>query len=388
MIPISYNLRNIRVRKVTSAAAAFGLGLVVFVFASAMMLSEGIERTLGRSASPDVAIVMRKGADSELSSSIEDSKVGIIKADKDVAKSSDGQPLGVGEVIVVIVLDKLGTNGVANVQIRGVPDNVLSFRNTAKIVEGRAIKPGTDEVMIGKSIRGRFRGLDIGQSFELRKNRPVTVVGVFEDGGSSFESEVWGDVETVRNSSGRDGIVSAVRVKLTNADQFDSYKASIESNRQLNLQVQRESEYYAKQSEGTSLFIRVMGVLIAIFFSVGAMIGAMITMHASVAHRQREIGTLRALGFSRTSIMLSFLVESIALALIGGVVGAVASLGMQFARFSTMNFQSWSEIVFTFDPTGEIIVSAMILAGVMGLVGGFFPALRAARMSPIEAMRG
>ena len=388
MIPISYNLRNIRVRKVTSAAAAFGLGLVVFVFASAMMLSEGIERTLGRSASPDVAIVMRKGADSELSSSIEDSKVGIIKADKDVAKSSDGQPLGVGEVIVVIVLDKLGTNGVANVQIRGVPDNVLSFRNTAKIVEGRAIKPGTDEVMIGKSIRGRFRGLDIGQSFELRKNRPVTVVGVFEDGGSSFESEVWGDVETVRNSSGRDGIVSAVRVKLTNADQFDSYKASIESNRQLNLQVQRESEYYAKQSEGTSLFIRVMGVLIAIFFSVGAMIGAMITMHASVAHRQREIGTLRALGFSRTSIMLSFLVESIALALIGGVVGAVASLGMQFARFSTMNFQSWSEIVFTFDPAGEIIVSAMILAGVMGLVGGFFPALRAARMSPIEAMRG
>jgi len=388
MIPISYNLRNIRVRKVTSAAAAFGLGLVVYVFASAMMLSEGIERTLGRSASPDVAIVMRKGADSELSSSIEDSKVGIIKADKDVAKSSDGQPLGVGEVIVVIVLDKLGTNGVANVQIRGVPDNVLSFRNTAKIVEGRAIKPGTDEVMIGKSIRGRFRGLDIGQSFELRKNRPVTVVGVFEDGGSSFESEVWGDVETVRNSSGRDGIVSAVRVKLTNADQFDSYKASIESNRQLNLQVQRESEYYAKQSEGTSLFIRVMGVLIAIFFSVGAMIGAMITMHASVAHRQREIGTLRALGFSRTSIMLSFLVESIALALIGGVVGAVASLGMQFARFSTMNFQSWSEIVFTFDPTGEIIVSAMILAGVMGLVGGFFPALRAARMSPIEAMRG
>ena len=388
MIPIGYNLRNIRVRKVTSAAAAFGLGLVVFVFASAMMLSEGIERTLGRSASPDVAIVMRKGADSELSSSIEDSKVGIIKADKDVAKSSDGQPLGVGEVIVVIVLDKLGTNGVANVQIRGVPDNVLSFRNTAKIVEGRAIKPGTDEVMIGKSIRGRFRGLDIGQSFELRKNRPVTVVGVFEDGGSSFESEVWGDVETVRNSSGRDGIVSAVRVKLTNADQFDSYKASIESNRQLNLQVQRESEYYAKQSEGTSLFIRVMGVLIAIFFSVGAMIGAMITMHASVAHRQREIGTLRALGFSRTSIMLSFLVESIALALIGGVVGAVASLGMQFARFSTMNFQSWSEIVFTFDPTGEIIVSAMILAGVMGLVGGFFPALRAARMSPIEAMRG
>jgi putative ABC transport system permease protein len=386
MIPISYNLRSIRVRKVTSAAAAFGIGLVVFVFSAAMMLSEGIEQTLGRTASADIAIVMRKGADAEMSSGIDTKHIPIVLAEKAVAKASDGQPLGVGEVIVVIILDKLGTDGIANVQIRGVPENVLAFRNSVKIIEGRAAKTGTDEVMIGKAIRGRFRGLEIGESFELRKNRPVTVVGVFEDGASSFESEVWGDVETVGRSFGRDG-VSSIRVKLTNADEFDSFKANVESNRQLNLQVQRESTYYEKQSEGTSLFIKVMGILISVFFSVGAMIGAMITMHASVAHRQREIGTLRALGFSRMSIMTSFLIESIVLSLVGGGVGAVASLLMKFARFATMNQATWSEIVFTFDPTPKIIISAMILAGAMGLVGGFFPALRAARMSPIEAMR-
>lgn len=387
MIPVSYNLRNIRVRKVTSAAAASGLALVVFVFSSAMMLSEGIERTLGRSASPDVAIVMRKGADAELSSGIEDEHIGVVLANKEVAKASDGRPLGVGELIVVILLDKLGTTGFANVQVRGVPDNVMTFRSTAKVIEGRAAAPGTDEVIVGKGIRGRFKGLDLGQSFELRKNRPVKVVGVFEDGGSSFESEVWADLDAARTAFGREAIVSSIRVKLRSADDYDAFKATVESNRQLNLQVQRETDYYEKQSEGTSIFIRVMGILIAVFFSIGAMIGAMITMHASIAHRQREIGTLRALGFSRFSILTSFLLESVLLALIGGSIGAVASLGMQFVAFSTMNFASWSEIVFSFDPTLRIILTAMVLAGVMGLVGGFFPAVRAARMSPIDAMR-
>ena len=388
MIPISYNLRNIRVRKVTSAAAAFGLGLVVFVFSAAMMLSEGIERTLGRSAADDVAVVLRKGSDVELSSGFEDEQVGLVLASAEVARGSDGVPLGVGELIVVILLDKLGTDGFANVQVRGVPDNVMAFRSTAKVIEGRAATPGTDEVVIGKAIRGRFKGLDIGQTFELRKNRPVNVVGVFEDGGSSYESEVWADVDAVRGAFGREGLVSSVRAKLANADQFDAFKANIEGNRQLQLEVMRESTYYEKQSEGTSIFIRAMGILIALFFSIGAMIGAMITMHASVAHRQREIGTLRALGFSRFSIMTSFLIESVALALLGGAVGAVASLGMQYVRFATMNFASWSEIVFSFDPTARIIITSMILAGIMGVVGGFFPALRAARMNPIEAMRG
>ncbi len=388
MIPLSYNLRNLRVRKTTTAAAAFGLGLVVFVFASAMMLGEGIQRTLGRSAAADVAIVLRKGADAEMSSSIEDTQVGVVLSSKEVAHAADGKPLGLGEMLAVILLDKLGTNGFANVTVRGVTDDVFAFRTTAHIIEGRKPTPGTEEALVGKGIRGRFKGLDVGQTFELRKNRPVTVVGVFEDGASSHESEVWVDRDVVRAAFGTEGLVNAVRVRLASPEAFDSFKAGIESNRQLGLQVQRETAYWEKASEGTSKFIRVMGFIISFFFSIGAMIGAMITMHASIAHRQREIGTLRALGFGRMQILVSFLIESVMLALVGGTVGALAALGMKMVRFSTMNFQTWSEIVFSFDPSGPILVMSLVLALLMGLVGGFFPAVRAARMNPIEAMRG
>lgn len=388
MIPIAYNLRNLAVRKSTTIAAAGGLGLVVFVFASVLMLSNGIERTLGRAARPDVALVMRKGSDAELSSGVEEVQVGLVLAGKEVAKQPNGQPDGVGEISVVILMDKLGTDGFSNVQIRGVPDNVMTFRPSVHLIEGRPPQPGTDEAIVGKAIAGRFKGLEIGQSFELRKNRPAKVVGIFADGGSSYESEVWADLQNVRSAFGREGIVSSVRVRLQSESKFDAFRTSIEQDPQLGLMVMRESEYYEKQSEGTSLFIKAMGIIIAVFFSFGAMIGAMITMHASVANRQKEIGTLRALGFSRLSILTCFLLESVALALIGGLLGTAASLLMGFVRFSTMNFASWSEIVFTFEPTPKILISSVIAAAIMGLVGGFFPAIRAARMNPIQAMRG
>lgn len=388
MIPIAYNLRNLAVRKSTTIAAAGGLGLVVFVFASVLMLSNGIERTLGRAARPDVALVMRKGSDAELSSGVEEVQVGLVLAGKEVAKQPNGQPDGVGEISVVILMDKLGTDGFSNVQIRGVPDNVMTFRPSVHLIEGRPPQPGTDEAIVGKAIAGRFKGLTIGQSFELRKNRPAKVVGIFADGGSSYESEVWADLQNVRSAFGREGIVSSVRVRLQSESKFDAFRTSIEQDPQLGLMVMRESEYYEKQSEGTSLFIKAMGIIIAVFFSFGAMIGAMITMHASVANRQKEIGTLRALGFSRLSILTCFLLESVALALIGGLLGTAASLLMGFVRFSTMNFASWSEIVFTFEPTPKILISSVIAAAIMGLVGGFFPAIRAARMNPIQAMRG
>ncbi len=388
MVPIAYNFRNLVVRKATTIATAGGLALVVFVFASASMLGEGIRRTLGRSAQPDVAVILRKGADAELSSSIDEEAVSLLKSKPEVARTGQGQPIGVGELLVVIILPKIGTEGgVSNVQVRGVPDDVFEFRKDARIVEGRPARPGTDEVVIGKGIRGRFEGLEMGRTFELRKNRPVTVVGVFEDGASSHESEVWADLHKVRAAFGRGGIVSAVRVRLTSPDRFDAYEQSIEQDRQLGLDVMRETTYYEKQSEALSLFVTGLGTVIAFFFAIGAMIGAMITMHASVAHRRREIGTLRALGFSRASILFSFLVESTLLALAGGAVGAAASLLMGFVRFSTMNFSSWSEIVFTFDPTPGTIVGSLIFAGVMGIVGGFLPALKAARLSPVQAMR-
>ncbi len=387
MIPVSYNVRNLTVRKTTSLAAGLGLALVVFIWAAVGMLNNGIKKALGRTSDPNVAIVLRKGSDVELSSSIEEPNVGLVLATPGVAKTEEGRPLGVGEVLVVVLLDKVGTDGFSNVQVRGVPDNVLQFRKDAKIIEGRAAKPGTDEVIVGKGIRGRFKGVELGQSFELRKNRSVNVVGVFEDGGSSNESEVWGDKNVVGSAFGREGLVSSVRVRLESASKFDAFKTAIEENKQLNLEAMRDSDYYDKQSSGLSDFVSGLGNVIAFFFGVGAIIGAMITMYAAVANRQREIGTLRALGFSKISIITSFLLESILLALAGGLLGALLSLALSAVKISMLNFTAWSEIVIAFEPDAKSIGSALIVAGVMGLVGGLAPAIRAARMNPIQAMR-
>ncbi|MGH7329877.1 MAG: ABC transporter permease, partial [Polyangiaceae bacterium] len=228
----------------------------------------------------------------------------------------------------------------------------------------------------------------LGQGFEMRKNRPIKIVGVFEDNCSSYESEVWGDTNFIRATFGRQSIVSSVRVRLESPDKFDAFKANVEANRQLNVTAQRDSEWALKQTQGTALFLSALGIVIAFFFSVGAIIGAMITMHATVAQRQREIGTLRALGFSRLQILTSFLIESVILALAGGAVGALASLLMSLKRVSMMNFQTWSELSFKFEPTPQILITAMVVAAVMGILGGFFPAIRAARINPVVAMRG
>lgn len=366
------------------------MALVVFVLAASMMLSSGIKRTLTQSGRADVAIVMRKGSDAELASAVEKEHVALITSRDEVARDTQGAPLAVSEVVVVLTLEKKDTpdHSVSNVQIRGVPENVHTFRPTARIVEGRAAQPATDEVVIGKRLRGRFVGVDLGQSFELKKNLPVQVVGVFEDDGSSFESEIWADIETARRAFGREAGSSSVRVRLTSADAFAAFKAGIESDKQLQLEAQRELDYYEKMSEGTSMFVSGLGVTIAVFFSIGAMIGALITMYASVAQRRKEIGTLRALGFSRFSILFSFLMESMMLALAGGLVGIIGALGMSAVKFTMVNFASWSEVTFSFDPEPSVLVTAILFGGVMGIIGGFFPAVRAARVPPIAAMRG
>lgn len=387
MIPLSYNIRSLTVRKTTTLATAFGIALVVFVFSAVSMLSAGIKKTLGSSGQPDKAIIIRKGADAELSSAIDTPNVGLILANKEVARRKDGKSDGVGEVVVVATAEKSDGNGVSNAQIRGVPEDVYEFRPEAKIVEGRKAKPGADEAVIGKAIAGRFKGMGLGQSYELRKNRPVQIVGVFETGGSSFESEMWADVDTVRTAYGRDGIVSSVRVRLSDPALFPAFERAIEGNRQLGFEVEREITYYEKASEGTSLFINILGTVVAFFFAIGAMIGAMITMYSAVANRKREIGTLRALGFGKLQIMLSFLFEALVLSLIGGAVGAAAAMAMGLVSFSMMNFQSFSEIVFRFEPTPDTIIGALIFAGVMGFVGGFAPAVRAARMPLIKALK-
>ncbi|MEO8179636.1 MAG: ABC transporter permease [Deltaproteobacteria bacterium] len=389
MIPLSYNVRSLLVRKATTIATALGIGLVVFVLSSSLMLARGIRNTLVTNGSAERVKVLRKGSDTEMASGIDANTASLVMAAPGVKRDSDGQPLGSPEVVVVIALDKLGgpDGMVSNILVRGVPAQMLKVHPEVRFIAGRPARPGTDEVVVGKGVRGHFKGLELGSSFELKKNRPVQVVGIFEAGGSSLESEVWCDVETLRTSFGRGSSSSSVTLVLESQAAYDGLAAYIENDKQLGLEPMREKVYYDKQSEGTTLFITALGFFIAFWFSVGAMIGAMITMYGAVSQRSKEVGTLRALGFSRGEVLLSFLIESSVLALAGGIIGSLASMSMTAMDFSMMNFATWQEIRFTFDPSPAIIGGSIAAGGVMGILGGFFPAIRAARLSPIEAMR-
>ncbi len=388
MIPLRYNVRSLLVRRATSVATLVGIGMVVFVLAAALMLNAGIKRTLSAAGSPTHAIVLRKGSDAEMASSIETNNIGMILAAPGVKKNSAGKPVGAGEIVTVILMEKVGTDGqLSNVLVRGVADNVMEIRPEARVIEGRAAQPGSDEVIIGKQIWRRFKGMDLGQQFELKKNRPLKVVGIFEAGGSSFESEAWADVETVRSSFGREGSVTSVTVALDTPTKHDGFKAAVEHDKRLGLEVLREQTYYEKQSEQTSMLMVALGMVISFFFILAAIIGAFITMNTAVAHRQREVGTMRALGFSRFSVMMSFTFECIILALAGAALGVVAALFLSFVKFSVINFQSWSELVFSFQMTPGVIIVAVVVGGLTGVLGGFIPAFRASRLRPIDALR-
>jgi putative ABC transport system permease protein len=389
LIPLSYNVRSLFVRKATTIATALGIGLVVFVLSSSLMLARGIRNTLVSNGSTGRAIVIRKGSDTEMASGIDTNVVSLIMAAPGVKRGPDGQPLGTSDVVVVAALDKEGAEGlVSNVLIRGVQPAAMLVRPEVRIIDGRPAQPGTDEVIVGKGIRGSFKGTELGASFDIKKNRPVKVVGVFEADGSSFESEVWADIDTVRNAFGRGSSSSSATVVLESPSSYDAFETYVENDKQLGLEPMRENVYYDKQSENTYVFITALGIIITFFFSVGAMIGAMITMYGAVAQRSKEVGTLRALGFSRGAVLMSFLFESVVLATIGGLIGGIASMAMTAVKFSTVNFATWQEISFSFDPSPAIVLGSVAIGGLMGMFGGFLPALAASRLSPIEAMRG
>ena len=390
MIPISYNVRSLLNRKTTTVATALGIGLVVFVLGAVLMLGHGLSQTLTASGRPDNGFVIRKGSDGELSSTIDSQSVGLILSAPGVKKDDKGRPIGVGEVVIVILLERAGEEGkLSNVTVRGTTEMSLSVRPNLEVVDGRPPQPGTDEVMIGSALVDRFDGLELGGSFELKKNRRLKVVGVFEASGSAYESEVWADIDTVRTSFGRTSMVSSVIARLESPSKFDGFATTVETDKSLGLNAMRESEYFEKQAGPMLGFIMGLGVSIAILFAIGSMIGAVITMYGAVAQRSREIGTLRALGFSRTAILSSFLLESIVLAVLGGLIGVVAALGaaLLIGDVSMTNFATWSEIVFRLSATPQILITAVVVGAVMGLLGGLFPAIRAARMSPITAMR-
>lgn len=387
MIPITYNVRSLLARRSTTLAAALGIGLVVFVFAAVLMLSQGLDRMMKGSGSENNAIVLRKGSLNETTSAIPESAVSLLRAAPEAATQAQGT-LSTAETAVIITANKSDGSGVSNVIVRGVTPESFTVHEHIRITEGRMPKPGTDEVIVGVGIAKRIANLSLNGEMQLKPNRTVKVVGLFEANGNSFESEVWGDHDAIRAIFNRQGTASSVTLRLRDPAQFEALKTRIAADPRLGLDVKREMTYYEDQSEGLAMFINTVGMLIAVFFSLGAMIGAMITMYAQVAQRGKEIGTLRALGFRRRSILLSFVIESVLLSLMGGALGILGALGMQSVQFSTLSFASFSEVVFTFTATPGILMGSLLFAAFMGLVGGLLPATRAARVSPIQAMRG
>ena len=384
-IPLSYIARNLWARKLTTVLTAGGMALVVYVFATVLMLAAGLKETLVATGEPDNVIVIRRGSQTEVQSGIDRPSAAIVETYPEIATGEDGRKLISKEPVVLINLPKRETGKPSNVVIRGATPIGLALRPQVRIVEGRMFRPGTSEIVAGRAIAQGFRGAAIGETLRFAQ-RDWTVVGVFDAGRTGFNSEIWGDAEQLLQSFRRVSF-SALVFRLNDPAGLDAVKRNIESDPRLQIEAKPEQQFYSDQSEQLAKFISYLGTTISIIFSIGAIIGAMITMYASVASRTSEIGTLRALGFSRMSILVAFLLEALLLGLVGGVIGLAGASFMQMVPISTMNFQTFSEIAFTFTLTPRIIAAALAFALVMGFVGGFLPAARAARMSIVDALR-
>ena len=384
-IPFSYIARNLYARKLTTVLTAAGMALVVFVFTTVLMLSAGLRETLVATGQPDNVLVIRRGSQTEIQSGIDRASAAIVETLPQVAAGGNGVKLLSKEPVVLITLPRRETGAPSNVVIRGVTPEGLVLRPQAQIVEGRMFRPGTSEIIAGRAIASGFRGASLGQTLRFAQ-RDWTVVGVFDAGRTGFNSEIWGDAEQMLQSFRRIGF-SALLFKLADPASFDAVKKEIEGDQRLTLEVKRETQFYADQSEVMAKFISYLGTTISVIFSIGAIIGAMITMYASVASRTAEIGTLRALGFSRAAILVAFLGEALLLGLVGGLAGLFAASFMQMVPISTSNFQTFSEIAFSFTLTPEIVAASLAFALLMGFVGGFLPAARAARLKIVDALR-
>lgn len=384
-IPYSYSFRNLWIRRLTTVLTASGMALVVFVFSATLMLAQGLQKTLVDTGSYDNVIVIRKSSNAEVQSGVERLQASIIESQPEVAIGENGQPLLAKELVVLINILKRGTNKPANVVIRGISASSLLLRPQAKLVEGRMPKPGSAEVVAGKSIAQRFQGGGIGETVRFGMRNWI-VVGVFDAGNTGFSSEIWGDVDQLMQAFRRP-VYSSVTFKLQDSSQFEEFKTRVESDPRLTLEAKREKIYYQEQSEMMAKFLRILGITLTIVFSLGAVIGAMITMYAAVAQRVTEIGTLRALGFQKGSILAAFVLESLFLGLLGGFAGLFCASFLQLITISTMNWQTFAELAFSFTLTMDIAVKSLVFSLVMGFVGGFLPSLRAAKMNIVDALR-
>ncbi len=384
-IPFSYSFRNLGTRRLTTALTASGMALVVFVFAATLMLAEGLRKTLVETGSYDNVIVIRKAAETEVQSGVDRQQAAVVETQPEIAVDRDGDPLLAKEIVVLISLLKRGTDKPANVVIRGIDRASLALRPQVRLVEGRMPRPGSSEIIAGESVAKRFEGGGIGETVRFGM-RDWMVVGIFAAGTTGYSSEIWGDVDQLMQAFRRP-VYSSILFRLRDSSEFKTVKERVEMDPRLTVEAKRETQYYADQSAMMATFLRIMGITLTIIFSLGAMIGAMITMYSAVANRTAEIGTLRALGFSRRSILAAFLTEAMLLGLAGGCIGLFLASFMQLITISTMNWQTFSELAFSFALTPSIAWSSLLFSLVMGLIGGLLPAFRAARLNIVDALR-
>lgn len=386
MIPPSYTIRNLINHKVTSTLTILGVTLVVFVFAAVLMLAHGLFKTLVATGADDNAVVIRKASQTEVTSIISGEQADIISSFPEIKTGADGKAEFTEELYTIITMPKRDESGTSNIAVRGVTEKSMTLRPEIKITSGRMFNPGTAEVITGTSVANRFKGAQVGETVRFNA-RDWTVVGTYDAGGTAFDSEIWGDIRQMQDAFRRGNYISSMTFKLSDPSQISSIESRIENDPRLPLEVKPEKDYYAAQSKATTMFIMIVGIAVCVIFSFGAIVGAMITMYSAVANRTKEIGTLRALGFSRISILWSFLFESIVISLVGGTLGLVAASFLKFIQVSTVNFNTFTELAFNFALNGPTVVTTLIFALAMGIIGGFLPAVRASRLKIVDSLR-
>jgi putative ABC transport system permease protein len=383
---VSFSLRSIPQRLGSSITAAVGIAGVVLVLTGVLAIAEGIKKTLTATGAPDIAVVLRSGSDSEMNSGLSREETRLIADSPGIARNDRG-PLASAELFVIIDLNKRSTNTPANVPLRGVGAASFDVRGNIEMVEGRRFESGKNEIIVGAGAARAFGGTEVGKSIKVGQNT-WQVVGIFTAGGGIAESEIWTDAAVLQPAYNRGDTFQSVYAKLNSSGSFTQFKDALTTNPQLKTLVKPLSEFYADQSTQVTEFITTIGVFIAVLMACGALFGALNTMYGAVSSRTREISTLRALGFGTLPVILSVLAESIVLALIGGVIGAAAAwFAFDGFQASTLNWATFSQITFAFAVTPKLLVQAIVWSAVLGLFGGLFPAIRAARLPIATALR-
>jgi len=385
-VPISYNFRSIRARWTSTIVAVLGIAGTVGVFVAMLSLANGFKATLVASGSPGNALILRAGSPTEMMGGVTLDSVRVVQDAPGVARDSSG-PLVTQEVVGVMPFPLISTGTDANVQVRGVSSNVLRVRTFAKITEGRMFQPGLSEIVVGRNASRTYAGLTLGNTVQFGGGR-WQVVGIFDTGGSAFDSEIWCDAKLLNEILKRpDNIFQSVTVHLASPQTFQQFKDAVTSDPRMNVDVTREIDYYAKQSTTMTRLITVLGGLVAAIMAIGAVFGALNTMYSAIAERGREIATMRAVGFSSSNVILSFLFEALSISLVGGILGCLAVLPLNGLTTNTMNFQTFANVAFAFKITFDLLLLGIVFALVMGVLGGMLPAIRAATRPVAVALR-